>query len=62
MLEAAHDGVLQQVTFTDGNDVRARVMGVDEDKDLAVLFVDPSQLGTEAPPAPPPPLLPQISP
>jgi len=36
-----------RVTFTDGNDVRARVMGVDEDKDLAVLFVDPSQLGTE---------------
>ena len=31
----------------DGNDVKAKVLGVDEDKDLAVLYVDPSQLGTE---------------
>ncbi len=36
-----------QVTFTDGKDVKAKVMGVDEDKDLAVLIVDPAKLGTE---------------
>ncbi len=38
-----------QVTFTDGMDVKAKVIGVDEDKDLAVLQVDPAQLGTEVP-------------
>ena len=35
------------MTFTDGKDVKAKVMGVDEDKDLAVLIVDPAKLGTE---------------
>ena len=35
------------MTFTDGKDVKAKVMGVDEDKDLAVLTVDPAKLGTE---------------
>ena len=37
-----------QVTFTDGKegikDLKAKVLGVDEDKDLAVLTVDPSEL------------------
>ena len=35
------------MTFTDGNDVKAKVMGVDEDKDLAVLLIDPAKLGAE---------------
>ena len=36
-----------KVTFTNGNDVKAKVMGIDEDKDLAVLYVDPAKLSTE---------------
>lgn len=35
---------LLQVTFSGGQDVKAKMIGVDEDKDLAVLVVDASKL------------------
>ena len=33
-----------QVTFSGGQDVKAKMIGIDEDKDLAVLVVDSSKL------------------
>ena len=39
--------VHMQVTFTNGADVKAKVLGVDEDKDLAVLIIDPKTLGDD---------------
>lgn len=36
-----------QVTFTNGADVKAKVIGVDEDKDLAVLGIDPKSIGDD---------------
>lgn len=35
------------MTFSDGTDIKATMVGVDEDKDLAVLAVDPKKLDAD---------------